>query len=83
MIQLHWFNFAVLCILVPLIVLLTLVSIFLQESPYILMNRNMQEEALQVLENIAKINNRADNIQDIRRIIEAESVRDEDEEANL
>jgi hypothetical protein len=47
------------------------------------MNRNMQEEALQVLENIAKINNRADNIQDIRRIIEAESVRDEDEEANL
>lgn len=33
------------------------------------MNRNMQEEALQVLENIAKINNKADNIQDIRRII--------------
>ena len=40
--ELDWLNFFLIYTLIPLVVLLLAVFVFLQESPYILMNRNKQ-----------------------------------------
>jgi hypothetical protein len=61
----NWLYFVIFFQIVPFILVLVVFHFLLQESPYILMDKNLKWEAKQVYHRIAKFNQREDNIEKI------------------